>query len=93
MMKWSIKQGLDGVITDDPKRFLEICDEWMQGKREIHITFKQVLSAAWVNLLVMIFGIIFWWKYGRSTAAEKQQEKSRKSAIALPEAPTKGSTQ
>ncbi|KAL9632586.1 MAG: hypothetical protein Q9164_005227, partial [Protoblastenia rupestris] len=24
MMRWSIKQGLDGVITDDPKRFLEV---------------------------------------------------------------------
>jgi phosphatidylglycerol phospholipase C len=25
-MVWSIRRGLDGVITDDPKLFLEVCD-------------------------------------------------------------------
>ena len=88
MMRWSIKQGLDGVITDDPKRFLEVCDEWVQGKRELQITFKQWLLAAWINVMVMIFGILFWWKYGRSGAA-KEQQKGRKSTKASSEAPTK----
>jgi phosphatidylglycerol phospholipase C len=27
-MEWSIRRGIDGVITDDPKLFLEICDRW-----------------------------------------------------------------
>lgn len=27
-MEWSIREGLDGVITDDPKLFLEVCDRW-----------------------------------------------------------------
>ncbi|KAL8708669.1 MAG: hypothetical protein Q9220_006494 [cf. Caloplaca sp. 1 TL-2023] len=29
LMRWSIRQGADGVITDDPKRFLE--DERFAG--------------------------------------------------------------
>jgi phosphatidylglycerol phospholipase C len=27
-MEWSIRKELDGVITDDPKLFLEVCDRW-----------------------------------------------------------------
>jgi len=27
-MEWSIRAGVDGVITDDPKLFLEVCDRW-----------------------------------------------------------------
>ncbi|KAI1850735.1 hypothetical protein JX265_004446 [Neoarthrinium moseri] len=27
-MEWSIQHELDGVITDDPKLFLEVCDRW-----------------------------------------------------------------
>ncbi|KAM0808616.1 putative PLC-like phosphodiesterase [Seiridium cardinale] len=31
-MEWSIRKELDGVITDDPKLFLEVCDRW-KGSR------------------------------------------------------------
>ncbi|KAK8089230.1 hypothetical protein PG997_004191 [Apiospora hydei] len=27
-MRWSIRKGVDGVITDNPERFLQICKEW-----------------------------------------------------------------
>ncbi|KAK3685068.1 PLC-like phosphodiesterase [Podospora appendiculata] len=27
-MEWSIRKQVDGVITDDPKLFLEVCDRW-----------------------------------------------------------------
>lgn len=75
MMKWSIKEELDGVITDDPKRFLEVCDEWEQGKREIHISWGQWMMIAWINLMVLVFGTIFWWKYsgtGKETPTRKR---------------------
>ncbi len=74
MMRWSIDKELDGVITDDPKRFLEVCDEWEQGKREINISWGQWIMIAWINLLVLLFGTIFWWKYG-SAAKEKDTQK------------------
>ncbi|KAK3325881.1 PLC-like phosphodiesterase [Apodospora peruviana] len=30
-MKWSIRKQVNGVITDDPKLFLEVCDRWSLG--------------------------------------------------------------
>ncbi|KAH8671117.1 PLC-like phosphodiesterase [Xylariales sp. PMI_506] len=30
-MEWCIEKELDGVITDDPKLFLEICDRWREA--------------------------------------------------------------
>ena len=27
-MEWSIERGLDGVITDDPALFRDVCDRW-----------------------------------------------------------------
>lgn len=27
-MEWCIRKGVDGVITDDPKLFLEVCERW-----------------------------------------------------------------
>ncbi|KAK0516126.1 hypothetical protein JMJ35_002160 [Cladonia borealis] len=75
MMRWSISKGLDGVITDDPKKFLEVCDDWEQGKREIKFPWKSMTMIAWINFMVMIFGSIFWWKHGRM---DRQQMKKKK---------------
>lgn len=33
MMRWSIEKALDGVVTDDPKKFLEECERW-EGKKD-----------------------------------------------------------
>ncbi len=63
-MRWTIREGLDGVCTDNPKRFLEICDDWEQGHREIHLSTKDWLMTIWTQLMIFLFGAIFWWKYG-----------------------------
>lgn len=76
MMRWSISRGLDGVITDDPKRFLEVCDDWERGHRKVIITWRQWLSILWINFMVLVFGSIFWWKYG-GTQKRKEQRRSK----------------
>lgn len=63
LMRWCIQNGLDGVITDDPKNFLEVCDQWEQGKRKIHVQPKDFLLVLWLNLMVALFGRLFQWKY------------------------------
>ncbi|KAL8783039.1 MAG: hypothetical protein Q9213_004936 [Squamulea squamosa] len=82
-IRWSIKHGADGVITDDPKRFLEVCEEWEHGKREIHFARKQWRQIIWINFMIILFGCIFWWRFGslpggkpkrRPTEAAKQKE-------------------
>lgn len=64
MMRWCISKGLDGVITDDPKKFLEVCEDWQRGKRDIHISWGQWMMILWINIMVLVFGGIFWWKHG-----------------------------
>ena len=63
-MRWTIRQGLDGVCTDNPKRFLEVCEDWEQGHQTIKISRKEWFSTAWIQLMICLFGAIFWWKYG-----------------------------
>ena len=79
MMRWSIKHQLDGVITDDPQRFQEVCDEWEQGKRTITLDRRQLLLILWLHLMVMIFSVLFRWKYPfrRSIGFAKRGELKR----------------
>ncbi|KAL8729697.1 MAG: hypothetical protein Q9181_004902 [Wetmoreana brouardii] len=63
-MRSSIRHRADGVITDNPKRFLEVCDEWEHGKREIHFHRGQWFSIVWFNFMIILFGCIFWWRFG-----------------------------
>lgn len=63
-MRWSIKHGADGVITDDPKRYLEVCEEWIHGKRGIQFTWKQWYQIIWINFMIILFGCMFLFKFG-----------------------------
>ena len=85
-MKWSIKKEFDGVITDDPKQFLEVCDEWEQGMREIEVSWGQRMGIAWINFMVIIFGAMFWWKHGRTGEGKKTPER----AVSSPSKEEKG---
>lgn len=62
-MRWSIKHEADGVITDNPKRFLEVCDEWEHGKRDIHYNGGQRFEIVWFNIMTILFACIFWFKF------------------------------
>lgn len=54
-MEWSIKKDVDGVITDDPKLFLEVCDRWKGKPRDKRITVtKQSGLRRWVKLYANI---------------------------------------
>lgn len=64
-MRWSISKEVDGVITDDPKRFLEVCEEWEGGRREVKVGWRIWAQVAWIWVLVCVFGAVFWWRYGR----------------------------
>lgn len=61
-MKWAIRKGVDGVITDDPKKYLEVCDDYDGTK--IRISWTQWGAIFWVNLLVAVFSVPFRFHYG-----------------------------
>ncbi|KAF2269866.1 PLC-like phosphodiesterase [Lojkania enalia] len=62
-MRWDIRQGLDGVITDDPKLFLDVRRNWHEGMSE-GFSLMLFLDLIRVNFFALIFGLIFQLKFG-----------------------------
>ena len=56
LMKWCIQKRMDGVITDDPKLFNEICRNWDDREPPARLTIKQCLYTVWLWILIAIFG-------------------------------------
>lgn len=63
-MRWDIRHGLDGVITDDPKLFLDVRREWHEGMRESGFGLMMWLDVVRINLFALVFGFIFRAKFG-----------------------------
>jgi phosphatidylglycerol phospholipase C len=70
-MKWSIESELDGVVTDDPKKFLEVCrdceDEEVDPDRvgQIYdVGMREWALVVWIGVLSIVFGWLFRWRYG-----------------------------
>lgn len=61
-MKWSIRKEVDGVITDDPKKFLEVCNSY-QGEK-VHFSFATYPTLVWMNVLAVLFSVLFRYRYG-----------------------------
>jgi phosphatidylglycerol phospholipase C len=68
-MKWSIYNEVDGVISDDPKKFLEVCERY-QGEK-VNLAFKSLVYILFINVLVSAFTVVFKYKY-RSVAGPKK---------------------
>jgi tubulin gamma len=64
-MRWFIRHGLDGVITDDPKLFLEVRRGWHEGMADGFniLTFLDILR---VNFFALLFGFLFQLRFGFS---------------------------
>lgn len=70
-MHWSIRKGVDGVITDDPKKFLEVCERWRAGGGQRTTTAGQFLCEALVQVLVLLLTPWVWyvvWRANRKRA-------------------------
>lgn len=57
MMKWSVQQGVDGVITDDPKTFNQVCDNWNDDAEAVRPSFRQWLYTFWLYIMLALFSI------------------------------------
>jgi glycerophosphoryl diester phosphodiesterase len=63
LMRWSIQKGVDGVITDDVKKFRDICDEWTDDESIIRVSYSQWLYTFWLYLVVLVFGLLFRFRF------------------------------
>jgi hypothetical protein len=66
MMRWSIRRGVDGVLTDDPKKFLDVCREFREDVflEEDRLTVKQYLGIAGFNIMAIVFSFLFHLRHG-----------------------------
>ncbi|KAH7041965.1 PLC-like phosphodiesterase [Macrophomina phaseolina] len=73
MMEWSIAKGLDGVVTDEPLKFLEVCKRW-EDKSDVKRLDEvegwtwdgwkiwEVLDLLRVQLFIwLLTPVILWW--------------------------------
>ena len=60
LMKWDIQKNVDGVITDDPKTFKKICDDWDDTTESAaRVSIRQWLYTFWLYIMIAIFSTPF----------------------------------
>jgi len=61
-MRWSICKEVDGVITDDPKKYLEVSDQYKGEK--VHLPLREWGRLIWMNMIAAVFSLLFRYRYG-----------------------------
>lgn len=71
-MRWSIRKKVDGVITDDPKKFLEVCKSY-EGEK---VRMKWGTLGSLVFYQTMAFPLSFFlaWRFGFRVDAQKMEQ-------------------
>jgi phosphatidylglycerol phospholipase C len=82
-MKWSIRKEVDGVITDDPQKFLDICKDYDENAPLRGLPMKELPYIVWINLLIIVFGFLFRFRYGFRIDVEKLRNDRRISRPAI----------
>jgi hypothetical protein len=62
-MRWDLRQGIDGVVTDNPELFLEVRRGWHEGVKD-GLGVWDWLDVVRVNVFAFIFSGLFWIMYG-----------------------------
>jgi glycerophosphoryl diester phosphodiesterase len=71
-MKWCIRKQLDGVITDDPKLFLEVCRKFDSREKEQGLSFRTWLDVLRIWVLATIFGFLYRNRFAGRTKSQVQ---------------------
>ncbi|KAF4555835.1 Phosphatidylglycerol phospholipase C-like protein [Elsinoe fawcettii] len=58
-MDWCIRRKLDGVITDDPEKFLKVCDDFDESRPEQSMSLKVIFDSLRVWFFSMVFGALY----------------------------------
>lgn len=62
-MRWDIREGLDGVVTDDPKLFLEVRNSWHEGVKD-GVSVLAWLDVLRINFFCLIYTVLFQLMFG-----------------------------
>lgn len=81
LMKWSIQKQVDGVITDDPKTFRKLCEEWEDDKEPLaKISWSQLLYLGSMYVMIAIFILPFRRKFPETVESFVPARESRTKA-------------
>lgn len=58
-MIWCIRRGIDGVLTDDPKKFLEVCRRYDGDEAERRLSLGVWVDVLRVWLMAFVFGFLY----------------------------------
>ncbi|KAG8623599.1 hypothetical protein KVT40_008575 [Elsinoe batatas] len=58
-MDWCIRKKLDGVITDDPEKFLQYCHDFDETRPEQSMPLKVILDSLRVWFFSLVFGALY----------------------------------
>ena len=86
LMRWAIRHGVDGVITDEPAQFKQVCEEWEKEQRnESGATRATELDQPTVGerlriLALTVYSVLFGWflKLKYPPSVERVQFEQRK---------------
>lgn len=79
LMKWSIQRHVDGVITDDPKTFKQICDGWDDDREPVaKVTWSQWSYTFWIWFMTTVFWVLFKRRYPETVAQFLQKNASKR---------------
>ena len=65
-MEWCIRRRLDGVITDNPEQFHQLCDDFDESLPERWLSFKVILHSIQIWVFATIFGRFYYSKIDRA---------------------------
>ena len=80
-MRWCIRRELDGVVTDDPKKFLEVCKDYEQPpieknvKKKEHYHIRDWAHIMRIQILVAVFVVLFRFRFGGTVDAKYVKRK------------------
>lgn len=63
-MDWSVRHHVNGVVTDDPKKYLEFCKNFDEKSPAMMPTWKEFFFIGWINILAALFSLLFRWRHG-----------------------------
>jgi len=73
-MDWCIRRRVDGVITDDPAKFIKFRDGWSR-EREVKWSVRLVLGYVKMNAFMVLFAWLFWLRHGWGLVVEEGKER------------------
>jgi hypothetical protein len=63
-MKWCIKNGVQGIVTDDPEKSVAVCKAWNEADPSPSFGWREWFAIIRFQILTSLFYWVFRWRFG-----------------------------